>query len=211
MASTAPSTLPKAVTSSTGVSTAFFTTQSSTSSPSASTMRMSLTTASKPSPPRCCSSRRSFSASAPSVATTTWWPSSPRICAMSPREAMSSTTRMRASSPMRSSLTRVCLQEDRNLRLVRPSLRDSEHQLYEVIRIGDQLEAVEAEERDRADEPGSFVAVDERVVANEMEQVRRGHLVQGGMEPLSAEPRLRHRQRGREQCEVPDAGFAAVP
>src|SRR2546423_1924228 len=39
MASTAPSTLPKAVTRSTGVSTAFLTTQSSTSSPAASPIR----------------------------------------------------------------------------------------------------------------------------------------------------------------------------
>jgi len=74
---------------------------------------------------------------------------------------------------MRFSLTRVCLQEDRNLRLVRPSLRDSEHQLYEVIRIGDQLEAVEAEERDRADEPGSFVAVDGGATAALRRRIRR--------------------------------------
>jgi hypothetical protein len=90
--------LPKAVTKSTGVSGACFCTQSNTSSPSVSIIRMSLTTASNSS--GSCANRAM--ASAPSEKALTWCPSSARMCSISAREAASSsTTTMRAGSVMR--------------------------------------------------------------------------------------------------------------
>jgi len=95
MASTAPSTLPKAVTRSTGVSTAFFTTPVEHLEPvrldhaDVADHRVEALS------PAVLLLAQQLQRLRPVARDHHWCPSSPRICAISPREAMSSsTTRM---------------------------------------------------------------------------------------------------------------------
>src|SRR5712672_3210749 len=107
---------------------------------------------------------------------------------MRPREARSSsTTRMRASSLIPSTLARVALEEDRDLRLVGASFGNPHDHLQQVVWGRHDLRIVEAEERGGADQPCPLVPIHERVVADDMEQVCGSHLGERWMEPLAAE------------------------
>ena len=50
----------------------------------------------------------------------------------------------------------------------------------------------------------SFIAVEKRVVLNDMEEIRRCHLKQISMEEFASERCLRHRGSGVQQADVSD-------
>lgn len=68
--------------------------------------------------------------------------------------------------------------------------------------------AIEQQENQCRDSPCALVAVDERVVADNMKKVGRGHFQNIGMEEIAVKSSHRHGQRRFEQPQVADAGRA---
>ena len=71
--------------------------------------------------------------------------------------------------------------------------------------------SVHGQKHDRRHCAGTLVAIDERVVLDDVKQVGGSHLEQIGMEVLSAEARLRHGRRRFQQTGVAQAHRSAVP
>lgn len=87
---------------------------------------------------------------------------------------------------------------------------NANHDLFCRLRGGGELEAVRVGEDEGCHETRSFVAVDKRMVANDMVELRCGHGDEIRMEILSAELLLK-RQHGRlQQRQVAHAVTAAL-
>lgn len=65
------------------------------------------------------------------------------------------------------------------------------------------LDVVQIQEHQGCYSGHALVAIDERVILHEMEEVRGRHLEQVDMEVLTAGPRLSHGQRRFEQLNIP--------
>ena len=105
----------------------------------------------------------------------------------------------------------VRLHEDCDLRLARPAVSDAGDEIGERVGLGLQSPTVEAEERKHGDQPGPLVTVHERMIAHDIEQVRRCHLVQTAMEEHPPERCRRNGDGGLEQIERPDTRPASIP
>jgi len=80
------------------------------------------------------------------------------------------------------SLTRVGSQKDCDPRLVRASFCDSEDHRDQLLRLRDDFDVVQPQKGEGADQPGPLVPVDERMIANDVEEVRGGDLLRGSTE-----------------------------
>ena len=73
------------------------------------------------------------------------------------------------------------------------------------------FDAVEIEKHQSGDGTDPLVAVDERVVLNQVEQVRRGHGEDIPVEQLAAEAHARLGHGGFQQPQITNAAIAAIP
>lgn len=113
----------------------------------------------------------------------------------------------RGSLPRR---LRVLTEKPRNARLGCFAAGDGEHQIGVGVLAGRQVEAVEGKKDVSGDRSDSFVAVDKRVILDEMEQIGRRHFAQAGVSVLSPKPDGRHRGGRLKQRPISYAFAAAV-
>lgn len=66
--------------------------------------------------------------------------------------------------------------EDRRVGFADPAGRDAHHQPGHLVFAGFEAPAVEPEERQRGGQRGALVAVHERMVLREVEEIGGGHL-----------------------------------
>ena len=86
---------------------------------------------------------------------------------------------------------------------------DVEDELFPDLAIRCGFDSVEAQEHDRCGHCGALVPVDERMVAAQVEQIRRGDFFEIGKRRLAAEGGLGGSDGGFEKSTVPDARGAA--
>ena len=105
---------------------------------------------------------------------------------------------------------RSLAEEDRDVGLRAMAAGDAEHEVDELVVAGADTNAVQPKEGEAACQPDALVAVDERVVLDEMEQIRSGLLRKGRVQELAFERHLRHRERRLEEATVADAQRPSV-
>src|SRR5205085_1484082 len=112
------------------------------------------------------------------------------------------------SAPLRSA---VVSHEDGHVGLADSSRGHTEHEIGQLV-VG-RLEplAVQAQEDEHRDEPRALVAIDERVILHEVEEVRRRLLIEARVQDLAAKGRCGHRQRRLEESDVTDQRRPPVP
>lgn len=85
-----------------------------------------------------------------------------------------------------------------------------QYHLGKVILGGVEVKPVQVEKDDCSDSTDAFVAIDEGMVLDQVEQIGCGHLVNVRVQELAAIGSRRHAEGGFEQLDIPDAGGAAV-
>lgn len=87
---------------------------------------------------------------------------------------------------------------------------DGKHYIGEVIFGSIEFKSIQSEKDERRNGTGSFVAIDERMVPYQMEQIGRGHLVDVRMQELAAVRGRRHSDSRLEQLDIADAWSASI-
>src|SRR3954462_14905700 len=102
------------------------------------------------------------------------------------------------------------LEEHRGAGLRLLASRDPHDHPGELLVAGIDGDVVELEEDERRSQRGALVAVDERMVPRQVEQVRGGHLEERPMEQFASEGCLRRRRGREEQPSIAHTERAAV-
>jgi len=108
------------------------------------------------------------------------------------------------------SLAGVASEECRSCSFVGLASRHAANKRFEFILIGDDLDVIHREEDNGGYCPGSLVAVNERMVLSDVEQVRRSHLEDVLVQILITESGSGHRDGRLKQAHVSDAERATV-
>lgn len=98
-----------------------------------------------------------------------------------------------------------------HFRLCRFSLRDAEHQSFEVVRCRRKDDPIQVKKHDSSSSSNAFVAVDEWMIGSDVEQVCSRHLVERRVKILSSERRLWLSNCRDQKADISNARTATVP
>ena len=87
---------------------------------------------------------------------------------------------------------------------------DGEHEFCVIILFGRQANLVQRQKHVGGNGANAFVAINERMILNQMEQIRRGHFIDVRVEKLTAKGGGRHRKRRLQQPPISHADRAAI-
>src|ERR1044072_2797744 len=90
------------------------------------------------------------------------------------------------------------------------ALGDADEEIVELVLGAPDANPVQAKERQRAGQRRSFIAIDEWMIAANVEEIRRTHLEERLMKKFSAERRHHRSQCRLEQTDIADSGGATV-
>jgi hypothetical protein len=128
-----------------------------------------------------------------------------RVSATIARGGLRITLFVRADSPLA-----VAAEEGRDLGLGDLAAGDAFDELRQRLRRARDLRPVHPQEDERRRERAALVAVDERVIAGEVEEIGRRLLLEGGVEKLAFERGARRRDRRGQESGVSQPGSSTV-